>query len=140
MISDTTIQAVRDLAIEDIIRPYVKLKRQGSRLVGLCPFHNEKSPSFTVSPATNLFYCFGCKCGGDSIEFIKKKENLTFIQAVRFIARSHNVPIDDEDESAEAIEARHRREALLTTLDLAQKIFVERLMDSENIESQRDAQ
>lgn len=137
MISDTTIQAVRDLAIEDIIRPYVKLKRQGSRLVGLCPFHNEKSPSFTVSPATNLFYCFGCKCGGDSIEFIKKKENLTFIEAVRFIARSHNVPIDYEDESAEAIEARHQREALLTTLDLAQRFFVERLMDSENIESQR---
>ena len=139
MISDVTIQAVRDLAIEDVIRPYVRLKRQGSRLVGLCPFHAEKNPSFSISPNNNLFYCFSCKCGGDAIEFIKNKENLSFIEAVRFLANRYNIPIEnvDEDKSPEEIELRNRREAIFITLDIAQKFFVERLNDAKNEESQR---
>ena len=139
MISDATIQAVRNLAIEDVIRPYTKLKRQGSRLVGLCPFHSEKNPSFSISTSNNLFYCFGCKCGGDAIEFIKIKEKLSFIEAVRFLANTHNIPIDniDDEKSPEEIELSHRREAILITLETAQKFFVERLTDTNNEESLR---
>ena len=72
--------------IEDVISPYVQLKRRGSTLVGLCPFHNEKTPSFTVYPQTQSFYCFGCGAGGDAITFIKKIENLDYVDAVRFLA------------------------------------------------------
>lgn len=72
--------------IEDVISTYVTLKRRGATLVGLCPFHNEKTPSFTVYPATQSFYCFGCGAGGDAITFVKKIENLDYLDAVKTLA------------------------------------------------------
>lgn len=86
MISESTISKVRELAIEDVLKPYVSLSRKGSTLMGLCPFHAEKTGSFAVSPHRNLFHCFSCNRGGDAITFIMEKENLSFIEAVRFIA------------------------------------------------------
>ncbi len=74
--------------IEDIISTYVSLKRRGSTLVGLCPFHNEKTPSFTVYPETQSFYCFGCGAGGDAVGFIRKIENLDYMDAVKSLADS----------------------------------------------------
>lgn len=87
--------------IEDVISPYVQLKRRGSTLVGLCPFHNEKTPSFTVYPQTQSFYCFGCGAGGDAITFIKKIENLDYVDAVRFLAERAglNMPEEGVDDS-----------------------------------------
>ena len=70
--------------IESVIGSYVSLKRAGSNLKGLCPFHSEKTPSFTVYPQDNSFYCFGCGAGGDVISFIRKKENLDYPDAVEF--------------------------------------------------------
>lgn len=72
--------------VEDVISSYVSLKRRGSTLVGLCPFHNEKTPSFTVYPDTQSFYCFGCGAGGDSVGFIRRIENLDYIDAVKLLA------------------------------------------------------
>ena len=72
--------------IESVISSYVNLKRRGSNLVGLCPFHNEKTPSFTVYPSSNSYYCFGCGAGGDPITFIRGVENLDYIDAVKFLA------------------------------------------------------
>ena len=72
--------------IEDVVSSYVRTKRRGRTSVGLCPFHGEKTPSFTVYPETESFYCFGCGAGGDVITFIKKIENLDYIDAVRFLA------------------------------------------------------
>lgn len=74
MISESTINKVRELPIEEIIRPYVKLSKKGSSLMGLCPFHEERTGSFSVSPSKNLFHCFGCDRGGDGITFIMEKE------------------------------------------------------------------
>ena len=71
------------LDIETVIAPYVNLKRRGKNLVGLCPFHGEKTPSFTVYPETASYYCFGCGAGGDIFTFIKTAENLDYIEAVR---------------------------------------------------------
>lgn len=87
MISEKTIQAVRDLDIAVVLKPYVNLTARGSSLVGLCPFHSEKSPSFSVSPRKNLCYCFSCHRGGDGIAFVMEKENCTFEEAVERIAR-----------------------------------------------------
>ena len=76
-LSDSFLQELKmKTDIEDVISTYVTLKRRGATLVGLCPFHNEKTPSFTVYPATQSFYCFGCGAGGDAITFLKKIENL----------------------------------------------------------------
>ena len=72
--------------IEQVISRYVQLRRRGRNLTGLCPFHSEKTPSFTVYPDTQSFYCFGCGAGGDAITFMKKIENLDYMEAVRALA------------------------------------------------------
>lgn len=82
--------------IEDVISSYVTLKRRGATLVGLCPFHNEKTPSFTVYPATQSFYCFGCGAGGDAITFLKKIENLDYLDAVKTLAQRAGLQMPQE--------------------------------------------
>lgn len=82
--------------IEDVISTYVTLKRRGATLVGLCPFHNEKTPSFTVYPATQSFYCFGCGAGGDAITFLKKVENLDYLDAVKTLAQRAGLQMPQE--------------------------------------------
>ncbi len=94
MISERTIQQVRDLNIDNIIKPYVELTRKGSSLMGLCPFHSERTPSFSVSPQKNVYHCFGCRRGGDGIGFIMEKENLTFQEAVIRIAKDNGIQIE----------------------------------------------
>ncbi|MBO7196251.1 MAG: DNA primase [Clostridia bacterium] len=94
MISKETIeQVLMRTDIETLIGGYVSLKRAGSNLRGLCPFHSEKSPSFTVYPADNSFYCFGCGAGGDAISFIRKRENLDYPDAVEFLAQRAGITI-----------------------------------------------
>ena len=82
--------------INDIISSYVSLKRRGNTSVGLCPFHNEKTPSFTVYEDTQSFYCFGCGAGGDAIGFIKRIENLDYIDAVKALAQRAGIQMPDE--------------------------------------------
>lgn len=83
--------------IEELIGSYVTLRRTGSNLSGLCPFHSEKTPSFSVSPAKKFFYCFGCGAGGDVITFVMKMENLDYVQAVEFLARRAGITIPEND-------------------------------------------
>ena len=112
--------------IVDVISSYVNLKRAGSNYNGLCPYHNEKTPSFTVFPATQSFYCFGCGAGGDSISFIMKAENLEYIPAVEFLARrvGINLSYSEDDNSA----SRQRKRILDMNL-CAAKYFRACLMD-----------
>nr|MBE6545598.1 DNA primase [Oscillospiraceae bacterium] len=105
MISKETIeQVLMRNDIETLIGSYVSLKRAGSNLKGLCPFHSEKTPSFTVYPADNSFYCFGCGAGGDAITFIRKRENLDYPDAVEFLAQRAGITIvrDERDQLARA--------------------------------------
>lgn len=106
--------------IEDVISPYVQLKRRGSTLVGLCPFHNEKTPSFTVYPQTQSFYCFGCGAGGDAITFIKRIENFDYVDAVRFLAERAglNMPEEGVDDSLSV-----KRRTILAINRAAAKFF-----------------
>ena len=83
--------------IDQVIGSYVTLKRAGSNYNGLCPFHNEKTPSFTVFPATKSFYCFGCGAGGDVISFIMREENLDYVGAVEHLAARAGISIPVED-------------------------------------------
>ena len=96
-LSDSFLQELKmKTDIEDVISTYVPLKRRGATLVGLCPFHNEKTPSFTVYPATQSFYCFGCGAGGDAITFVKKIENLDYLDAVKTLAQRAGLQMPQE--------------------------------------------
>ena len=95
--------------IVDVVSGYVTLTRHGSNLFGLCPFHSEKTPSFSVAPDKQMYHCFGCKKGGGVINFIMDIEGLTFPEAVRFLAKRANIPMPEESEGASAAERLRRR-------------------------------
>ncbi len=114
--------------IEDIISAYVSLKKRGSTYVGLCPFHNEKTPSFTVYPETQSFYCFGCGAGGDTVGFIRKIENLDYVDAVKLLAdrAGLEMPMDGFDDSVSK-----QRRRILEANRAAAKFFHSLLMSEE---------
>lgn len=87
------IKAAADIL--EVIQDFVKLKRSGANYVGLCPFHNEKTPSFTVSPTKGIFKCFGCTHAGDVIDFIQEHQNINYVEAIKFLANKYNIPIDE---------------------------------------------
>ena len=126
MISKSTINKVRELAIEDVLEPYVRLSRKGSTLMGICPFHEERTGSFSVSPGKNLF---SCNRGADAITFIMEKEKLSFMEAIEFLARRHNIPIEYvEGQDKEQIAKIRHKETLLATLGHVQDFFVGSLL------------
>ena len=94
--------------ITDVVSSYVSLKRRGRNLVGLCPFHGEKTPSFTIYPENGSFYCFGCGAGGDVITFVRKIENLDYIDAVKYLAQRAGIdmPENSYDDSMSALRRR----------------------------------
>ncbi|MEO6191068.1 MAG: DNA primase, partial [Saprospiraceae bacterium] len=109
MILSSTIEKVLDASrIEEIVRSYVDLKNRGANLLGLCPFHKEKTPSFTVSPSKNIYKCFGCSKAGGPVQFIMEIEQLTFPEAIRSLAKRYNIPIEEnkltEEQRSEALE------------------------------------
>lgn len=105
-----TIERVREAAdIVEIVSQHTDLRRQGERFVGLCPFHDERTPSFSVKPAEGFYYCFGCEAGGDTIRFVQEKEGLSFPDAVESLADRYGVEIEVEREDPRAEEARRRR-------------------------------
>lgn len=109
MIPDSFIQDLKTYCdVESIISSYVKLSKKGKNLVGLCPFHSEKSPSFFVYPQTQSFYCFGCGAGGDIITFLKKIENIEYIEAVKLLAQKAGVPLPEDaaDDKGARLKAR----------------------------------
>lgn len=120
--------------IEDVISSYVQLKRAGSNYQGLCPFHSEKSPSFTVFPGTSSFYCFGCGAGGDVIHFVRRAENMDYPSAVEFLAKRYGIPITlDKREQAE----NARRERVLAMNKEAARFFHQKLFEPEGAEGLR---
>ena len=109
MLPDSFIEELRYRSdIESVIGGYVRLKRRGKNLLGLCPFHNEKTPSFTVYPENQSFYCFGCGTGGDVITFIRKAENLDYIEAVKLLAdrAGMKLPEDGVDDRTARLKTR----------------------------------
>ena len=99
--------------IVDIISGYIKLKKNGSSYVGLCPFHNEKSPSFSVSPGKQLYHCFGCGVGGNVITFVMEYENYTFLEAVKYLADKAGMQLPETSYSEEEKKNRDFRQTVL---------------------------
>ncbi|MCL1868415.1 MAG: DNA primase [Paludibacter sp.] len=128
MIDFSTIEQIKDAAkIEDVVSDYVTLRRRGTNLIGLCPFHNEKTPSFSVNPPKNIFKCFGCGKGGDSVHFIMEIEQLSYLEALRTLAKKYGIEIRERELTPEEIAARSDRESMLIVNDFAQNHFHENL-------------
>ena len=131
-IKDASVEAVKQAAdIVTLVEGYTRLRKSGSRLVGLCPFHQEKTPSFGVSPDRGTFKCFGCGEGGDAIAFVEKQENLDFVGAIEWLADRFGVRLEYEETSPAQDQARKRRERLFQVLDRAATFYERYLWESE---------
>ena len=129
-LNERFIQDLQDkIDIDQVISSYVNLKRRGKTLVGLCPFHNEKTPSFTVYPDTRSFYCFGCGAGGDVISFIRRIDNLDYIEAVKAVAQMAGMPMP-EDGYDDTLSKKRMR--LLAANREAARFFNACLMEEKN--------
>lgn len=130
MITNQSIDLLRDkLEITEVIAKDVTLKKRGAVHVGCCPFHEEKSPSFTVSEAKGIFKCFGCGAGGDAITFVMKKESLDFIPAIKVLASRFNVQLEEIEESEEDKEAAAKKADLWKINETVTELFKEQLYE-----------
>ena len=124
MIDHATIERILDSAeIADVVSDFVTLRRRGVNLLGLCPFHNEKTPSFTVSPAKGIFKCFGCGKGGNSVNFIMEHENLGYPEALKWLAKKYHIEVVEHEDSEEEKQLNDERESLMIVSGFAQKYF-----------------
>ena len=132
MIKRDSIDKLIDITrIEEVVGDYVNLKRRGVNQIGLCPFHDEKTPSFTVSPAKGIFKCFGCGESGNSIGFVMKHEQLSFPEAVRLIAEKYNFELEETEQTAEELQLRDERESLFIITKFAKEYFESNLFETE---------
>ena len=138
-IKDASVEAVKAAAdIVALVEGYTRLRKSGSRYVGLCPFHQEKTPSFGVSPERGTFKCFGCGEGGDAITFVEKHENLDFVGAIEWLGDRFGVQLEYEETSPEQDRLRKRRERLFQLLDRAAAFYERHLWESESGAFARD--
>lgn len=132
MIPQETVDLILETArVEEVVGDFVSLKRRGASLVACCPFHNEKTPSFYVTPSKGIYKCFGCGKAGDSVRFLMDYEHLDYPAALRYLAQKYHIEIQEEELSAEEIAGRQRRESLLLVSEFAHKFFNEQLQTSE---------
>ena len=128
MIDQPTIDRIHEAArIEEVVGDYVTLRRRGVNMLGLCPFHNEKTPSFTVSPAKGIFKCFGCGKGGNSVHFIMEHEQISYVDALKYLAKKYHIEVKERDLSPEEMQANNDRESMFLVNDFAQKYFTNTL-------------
>lgn len=124
MIDQPTIDRITDAAqIQDVVGDFVTLRKRGVNLLGLCPFHGEKTPSFTVSPAKGIFKCFGCGKGGNSVHFIMEHEQISYYDALKYLARKYHIEVQERELSPEEMAVRNDRESMFLVNDFAQKHF-----------------
>ncbi len=130
MIDQTTIDRIIDAAeISDVVGEFVTLKKRGVNLLGLCPFHNEKTPSFIVSPAKGIFKCFGCGKGGNSVNFIMEHESLSYPEALKWLAKKYHIDVQEEEETPEQKQMKDERESMMIVSAYAQKYFTRYMWD-----------
>lgn len=132
MISPRSVQQVKDVVrIEEVLGEFLDLKRKGPRYLGLCPFHNEKTPSFNVSPNLGIYKCFGCGESGDAISFLQKQEHLSFSEAIRWLAKRYNIELEEEQASPEQQLEQGERESLSVIQQWAMTWSMEQLWNSD---------
>ncbi|MEO8590681.1 MAG: DNA primase [Flavobacteriales bacterium] len=132
MISPHAIQQVKDaMRVEEVVGEFVALKRKGPRYLGLCPFHNEKTPSFNVSPNLGIYKCFGCGESGDAIGFLQKHEHLSYVEAIRWLAKRYQIELPEEEQTQEQQIEQSERESLAVVQQWALTWSVEQLWNTD---------
>lgn len=133
MIKPETIEAVLDTArIEEVVGDFVTLKRRGVNMIGLCPFHNEKTPSFIVSPSKGIYKCFGCGKAGNSVNFVMEHEHYSYPDAIRYLAAKYRIPIVETEKSAEDSLVDDVKDRLFNINSFAQKYFSDILLNTDS--------
>ncbi len=131
MIPAHTIASIMETArIEEVVGEFVNLKRRGSNLIGLCPFHQEKTPSFSVSPSRGLFKCFGCGKGGDAARFMMEHEHISYPEALRWLAKKYQIEVEEYEQSPEEQAALNERERMFNLNTFAQQYFTQTLFET----------
>ncbi|MEO7176518.1 MAG: CHC2 zinc finger domain-containing protein, partial [Saprospiraceae bacterium] len=124
MISRTSIDLIQETArVEDVVGDFVQLRKRGANLIGLCPFHNEKSPSFTVSPAKNIYKCFGCGKAGNPIHFMMEHDNLSYPDAIRYLAKKYGLELEETGADPIFDAAEQEKESLYLVNQFANQFF-----------------
>lgn len=124
MIDQATIQKIFDAAdIYDVVSEFVSLKKRGANYIGLCPFHNEKTGSFTVSPAKGIYKCFGCGKGGNAVSFIMEHEQMSYVEALRFLAAKYHITIEEKEMTEEQRREQTERESMLIVTGYANEYY-----------------
>ncbi|MEA1897194.1 MAG: DNA primase [Bacteroidota bacterium] len=132
MIDRSTIDRIIDVAeITEVIQDFVTLKKRGVNFLGLCPFHNEKTPSFTVSPTKGIYKCFGCGRGGNAVNFIMEHEHLSYPESLKYLARKYHIEVIEKELTVEEKQQQNEKESLLVVLSFAKKYFHETLFRSD---------
>lgn len=132
MIPQDTVDKILDSAqIVDVISDFVSLKRRGANYIACCPFHNEKTPSFYVSPAKGIYKCFGCGKSGTAVGFVMEHESMTYVEALKYLARKYGIEAKEKEDSPEEIAARQRNESLLLVMDYTEQFFKDSLKTQE---------
>lgn len=128
MIDDLTIHRILDSArIDEVVSEFVTLRKRGANYTGLCPFHNEKTPSFSVSPVKGIYKCFGCGKAGNSVNFLMEHEHITYPDALRWLARKYHIDIQEKEITVEEIAKRDERESIFVATTFAHEFFVDSL-------------
>jgi len=131
LITKRSIQQVLETAkVEDVIKNFVNLRRRGANFIGLCPFHDEKTPSFVVSPSKNIYKCFGCGKAGGAVNFIMDHEGYSFIEAIRFLADMYNIQLEEVEMTDDQVEAEKKRDSLFIVNEWAKKRFKNNLFNT----------
>ena len=132
MITPQTIQQITNrIDIIDVVGEFVKLKKRGANYLGLCPFHGEKSPSFTVSPAKEIYKCFGCGKSGNTITFLMEHEKYSYVEALKWLAARYNIEVEETEVSDEKRQQLQVAESLFIINAFAQKYFAQQLFEGE---------
>lgn len=117
--------------IEEVIEDFVNLKRKGSNYTGLCPFHDEKTPSFAVSPSKGIFKCFGCGKGGSALNFIMEHESLSYTEAIRYLANKYRIELVETQQTQEDKDARELSDSLYILNDFARQYYQDQLFNTD---------
>lgn len=132
MIPQATVDQILDTArIDDVISDFVTLRRRGASLVACCPFHNEKTPSFYVTPAKGIYKCFGCGKAGSAVSFVMEHEHCTYVEALKYLAKKYHIEVQEREESPEELAQKQRTESLTLVSEFAQKFFADSLKTNE---------
>lgn len=132
IISPYSISKIIDATqIDDVLGEFISLKRRGANLIANCPFHGEKTPSFIVSPAKGIYKCFGCGVSGNAVKFLMEHEQLSYPDALRYLAKKYNIEIEEVEQTSEAKEIVDKRESLFIALSYAQRHFQDNLWNTE---------